>query len=212
MTDSERCVIYLRVSTVRQSEENQFESCKQYAEARDFDVVETVREKKSAYKNGSQEKKSEIMERARKGEFQHIVVWSLDRWTREGAESLMKDLRRMDRWGVELHSVQEEFLDTFNDSNFGQIVREFVTKILAWQAELESIRRGERVREAYERKMQGDSGQNSWGRSKTSFDVSNALKMHANGLGYRKIAEKLDADVSYGTVRNRLKEIEDEEE
>lgn len=206
--EEEKCVIYLRVSSKKQDEENQFSSCKRYAEARGFEIDEIYREKRSAYKEENQIKKAKIMERARKGEFSHVIVWALDRWTREGSKRLLEDIDRLSKYGVELHSLQESFLDQINiQGELGEIIRNFISSLLAWEAKMESKRKGERVREAYERKSQAADGEFSWGRRKTSFDIDRALELRADGLGYRKIADELEADVSYGTVRNRLKEM-----
>jgi len=205
---NEKAVIYLRVSTSDQDEENQLKECKRFCKSRGWKISDVFRDKgKSAFK-GEQEAKDELLSDARKGKYDHIVVWALDRWTREGAQKLIEDINRLESWNVKLHSVQEEFLDQFNmEGELGNILREFIQKILAWQAEMESKKKGERVKAAYQRKKERNENKD-WGRPEADFDVLKAKELREKeGKSWRKIAEELDTDVSYGTIRRKVKKV-----
>lgn len=200
--DVEKELIRLR------DEENQLRECKRFCETREWTIEHVFKDKgKSAFK-GEQEAKDNILSHARKGEFNHIVVWALDRWTREGAQKLIEDINRLESWNVKLHSVQEEFLDQFNmKGELGKILREFIQKILAWQAEMESKKKGERVKAAYQRKKERNENEN-WGRPEVNFDVLKAKELREKeGMSWRKIADELDTDVSYGTIRRKVKNM-----
>jgi DNA invertase Pin-like site-specific DNA recombinase len=203
-----KAALLLRVSSEDQEEENQLEQCRTFAKSRNWDIVEIYRENISAWRSTDRPEKNRLMKDARQGKFNHIVVWALDRWTRKGAEALIKELNRLDQWNVQLHSVQEDFLDNFNMSGeLGEIIREFLSKIVAWQAQLESKRKSERVKAAYRRKK--DKGElNGWGRKKAKFNIDRAIELRVDeGLGWRSIAEKLEEDVSFMTVKRRLEPI-----
>ncbi len=210
---TEPAAILLRVSSEEQEEENQREQCVQFAESRGWTIEDIFTENISAWKAQERPTKNELMKRSRQGHYDHIVVWALDRWTRRGAEQLIAELNRLEQWNVKLHSVQEDFLDQFNmEGELGRILREFIQKILAWQAQMESQRKSQRVKAAY-RRMKESGDLNGWGREKTEFDVDRAIELRVDeDLGWRSIAEQLDEDVSFMTVKRRIAPFTEEED
>lgn len=215
----EKVAIYLRVSSVKQDEENQMAACKKFCESRNWDVYDVYREQSRSAFKGEQRIKNNLMKDARKGKFNHIVVWALDRWTRRGADQLMVEINKLANWNIKLHSINEEFLDTFNmKGEIGKILREFIQKILGWQAHIESMRKSERVKAAYQRKKQNGEHSN-WGRPKVDFDLDKAIELRVKEeLGWRTITKEIDADVSFMSVKRHVetaieeakKEIEEE--
>ncbi|MBI1744299.1 recombinase family protein, partial [Candidatus Acetothermia bacterium] len=139
---------------------------------------------------------------ARAGEFKHIVVWALDRWTRQGSEVLIRDLNDLSLWGVKLHSVQEDFLDSFNvEGELGAILRRFISEVLAWQARLEAIKLSDRVKAAYNRKREAGELAD-WGRPAKELDHEAVQAKYVETRSLRKTAEHFGC--SYQTVRRLL--------
>jgi len=69
-----KAVIYARVSTEEQKTENQVEVLREWAKQRGLTLVKVYEETASAWKNGHQKRLAELMEDARKGKFQVVMV------------------------------------------------------------------------------------------------------------------------------------------
>lgn len=196
--------LYLRASTEEQNEENQLSACKQFCEVRGWQIVHIYKDRLSAYQDDVARTDYEACKRdARAGKFQHIVVWALDRWTRQGIDTLIRDLNDLSLWGVQLHSVQDSFLD--ESLNFpgelGKAIRNFLIQLTAAQAKAESQRISDRVKAAYYRKREaGELG--NWGRRPIELDL-NAVRVKYDELGsLRKTAQHFG--VSHEKIRNAL--------
>jgi putative DNA-invertase from lambdoid prophage Rac len=77
----QRVALYTRVSTSDQSCERQIAELTAYADRADFEIVATVKETASGAKNDRAERKK-VMELARKGLVDMILVTELSRWGR----------------------------------------------------------------------------------------------------------------------------------
>ena len=60
------------------------------------------------------------MEAASRREFDTVLVWSLDRFSREGIGRTFGHLKRLDSYGVKFRSYSESFLDT--TAKFAELV------------------------------------------------------------------------------------------
>jgi DNA invertase Pin-like site-specific DNA recombinase len=60
------------------------------------------------------------MEAASRREFDTVLVWSLDGFSREGICKTSGHLKRLDSYGVRFRSYSESFLDTTGE--FGELV------------------------------------------------------------------------------------------
>ena len=80
-----------------------------------------------------------MMKDAKRGAFQVLVIWALDRFGRSMTGNLA-DVLELDRVGVQVVSVRESWLDT------GSPVRTLLLAIFSWLAEQERVRIGERTR------------------------------------------------------------------
>ncbi len=198
-----RAAIYLRVSTEEQDEENQRVACERVAQTRGWEIAEVYRDRLSGYREEVERPGYEACkEAARRGEFQHIVVWSVDRWTRQGAYAFLQDLNLLNSWGVQLHSVQESFLDQLNvEGELGRILRDFVAQLIALQAKMESSKLSDRVKAAYQRKLrEGDLGE--WGRRPIQLDPGAVEAKYGELRSLRKVAQHFG--VSHEKVRALL--------
>ena len=85
------------------------------------------------------------MRDAQAGRFSHLLVWALDRLSRQGSEASLRLVRRFEELGVRVVSLQEPWLESSGDS------RELLIAVAGHTARTESQRRGERVKAARER-------------------------------------------------------------
>jgi putative DNA-invertase from lambdoid prophage Rac len=141
MTKPKRAAIYLRVSTDRQTAENQLAEVQQLAEARGFAPV-VYRETESAAKK--RPVLDGLMEDARRGKVRAVVVWALDRLDRNMVECINRVVE-LDRLGVPVISVREAWLDTSGPTRSLQVA------IFGWVAEQERGRLIERTKAGLER-------------------------------------------------------------
>ena len=134
-----RAALYLRVSKAdgSQTVENQRPEVEQLVRARGFEVVHAYEEQASAAKH--RPKYEAMLKDARRGRFQVLVVWALDRFGRSMVGNL-QDVLELDRLGVQVVSVREAWLDT------GSPVRTLLIAIFSWVAEQERARLIERTK------------------------------------------------------------------
>jgi DNA invertase Pin-like site-specific DNA recombinase len=150
-----KAAVWLRVSTDHQDSDNQvpeldtFLAHHGYAEAAHYVVSD------SAWKDGTggpeyRKILQAAMDAAWRGEFSVIVVWSLDRLTRGGAEDALRLIRQFRQRGCTVVSVRESWLNGTPE------VQDVLVAFAGWMAERESARRSERIRAGLaRRKAQG---------------------------------------------------------
>lgn len=145
-----KAVAYLRVSTATQNPENQMAQIKRYCEALNVQIVKTYIDYDSGGRNDRREFQR-MLDDSDRGMFDLLIIWSLDRFTREGISNTLGYLERLKRNGIAVRSVQESWLNT-SDEGVGQLM----LAIFAWLAKQERERIAERVRAGLDRaKRQG---------------------------------------------------------
>jgi DNA invertase Pin-like site-specific DNA recombinase len=140
-----KAAIYIRVSTKEQTAGNQRPALEQYAQNRGFDIVAVYSEEESAWRAGHQIELAQLYTDAKKGKFQLVLVWALDRLTREGALGILKIVQRFKEVGVRIYSLQEPWTEAPGE------LAELLYAITGWVANMESKRRSERVRAGMDR-------------------------------------------------------------
>jgi DNA invertase Pin-like site-specific DNA recombinase len=75
-----------------------------------------------------------------------LVVWALDRLTREGAEGALRVIRLFRERGCVIVSVQESWL------NGSPEIQDVLVAFAGWMAKQESDRKSERIRAGLERR------------------------------------------------------------
>ena len=133
--------LYIRVSTERQTCENQVAELRQLAAARGLEPL-LYREVESAAK--ARPVFDRMLADARAGRIRAILVWALDRLHRSMLGSI-QDVLECDRIGVPVISVREPWLDTSGP------VRPLLVAIFWWVAEQERARLIERTKAGIER-------------------------------------------------------------
>jgi putative DNA-invertase from lambdoid prophage Rac len=138
---------YLRVSTDGQTADNQLPAIETYAKSRGYEITAIYREEASAWKNGHQRELSRFLNDIKTGRrrYEVLLVWSLDRLSREGPLVVLTLINDLKALGVKVESVQEPF--TSLPYGFDSVIYSF----LAWIAKFESDRRSERTKEGLAR-------------------------------------------------------------
>jgi DNA invertase Pin-like site-specific DNA recombinase len=210
----EKAVIYLRVSTEKQTEESQLEPCKKLCEEKGWEIIAPPFKDHgiSAYKNSYRPQYNEVCNLVRAKKIQHIVVWALDRWTRKGPKELQHAFEFLSENGVQLHSIHELFLDNLNiPGNWGYVIRQTVIGLLGTMAEAESQLKSERV--LISEKFQKSIKDGTVGRQPIPQDAELKIaELLKQGKKWKEIREQVTYKTKYGkehhvtdSVINRIK-------
>lgn len=163
MIPNKRVVVYTRVSSGDQHPENQLLQLRKYAETLGLKIV---REYVDYASGGSKDRKEFhlMLSHSDQGHFDLLLLWSLDRFSREGISNTLAYLQRLKNNNVAVKSLKDTWLDT-RDQGIAQLL----LAIMSWVAEQERKRISERVRAGLQRaKSQGKK----LGRPKQSKDKS----------------------------------------
>ncbi len=108
-----KAVIYARTSTSEQSTDNQVPVLQDWAKQRDFEVVEVYQETESAWKSGHQKELARLLSDCRNGryKFDVVLVWALDRLSREGAAAILNLINALEVYCVQVISYQEPWTE-----------------------------------------------------------------------------------------------------
>jgi len=137
--------LYVRVSTEEQTELNQLAVLNEWATKRDFEIVGAYRDIGTAWQHSDQKELRQMIEDARKGMFQIILIWSLDRLTRGGIGKIFQILDTLKEYNVRVISHQESWTDTPSE------LQPLLFSVYAWVAQQESKRISERTKIGMER-------------------------------------------------------------
>jgi len=132
--------IYERVSTSKQDPENQGAQLRVFSNRQAWSVVHEFTDVVSGSKSERDRPQfRKLMEAASRREFDLVLFWALDRFSREGVLPTLHHLQRLDSWGVAWRSYTEQYLDSTG------IFKDAVISIMATIAKQENIRRSERI-------------------------------------------------------------------
>lgn len=201
ITSAPRAVGYIRVSTGKQalSPEAQKEKIQAMAAMQGAKLVELVTDRESA-KEGSIRKRAgvvRILEMAKSGQVDRIVIAKLDRLTRSVVD-LGEMLAVLDKHHVSLVSATETWMDT--SSAAGRMIINIITSVAQWEREAIA----ERTREVLQYKRAHGQVYNHtpYGYSKKGDRLTPApseqriigqvKRMRASGTALRAIAERLN--------------------
>jgi DNA invertase Pin-like site-specific DNA recombinase len=127
-----------------------------------------------------------LMSDAAQRQFDVVVFWALDRFSREGVYETHVYLKRLDDAGVRFRSFTEPYLDSCG------LFRDAVISILAVIAKQERVRLRERVVAGLQRARQnGTRSGKPIGRPKLIFHRDRALGLRQQGLSWSEIARSL---------------------
>lgn len=205
-----RVAMYLRVSTKprktprpdkdagrEQTVENQRIKLIEFAKAMDWTVVAEYADQESGAKSDRAQFLA-MMAAASRREFDCLLVWSLDRFSREGIGKTLAHLNKLADYKIAIRSFSEPFLDTTTE--FGELIK----AIFAFFAAFERKRIIERTKAGmYRAKSHGTRSGKAIGRPKLVVDRSKALALRRQGLSVRRIAAKLK--ISNGSAHALLR-------
>jgi DNA invertase Pin-like site-specific DNA recombinase len=153
-----KAAIWARVSTKDQDEQNQLIELRELAAARGYDVVTEIVTEDSAWasaaggSNGKgkefEARRTALLEGARLGKYQVVLVWGLDRLSRRGAEDMLAFTRKLSATGCGLFSLKDPWAEDLSNP----MVRELLLGIFATIARFESERRSDRIRAGLNRR------------------------------------------------------------
>lgn len=181
----ERVALYARVSTKdgRQDTENQLIALREYCRKQSWEVAGEYVD----HETGGTSKRphfQRLFADARRRQFDLVLFWSLDRFSREGVLATLNHLERLTAAGCHWRSYTEEYLDSCG------IFRDAVLSILATIAKQERVRRSERASAAISRlRRQGRT--EHLGRPRLVVDRDRAKRLHSQGASIRAIAAEL---------------------
>jgi DNA invertase Pin-like site-specific DNA recombinase len=189
-----RIALYARVSTKDkgQDHENQLRELRDFVARKSGEGWTPAGEyvDKASGKTADRPQFRQLFEDASRKEFDLVLFWSLDRFSREGVLETLQHLQRLSSSGVEWFSFREEYLRSVG------VFRDAVLAILAAIAKQERIRISERVTAGLSRaKAQGKV----LGRPRAAVRPARVLALRDRGLSIRKIAEEVG--VSHMTVQ-----------
>jgi DNA invertase Pin-like site-specific DNA recombinase len=191
-----RCVLYARVSTKKerglQNPETQLRQLRDFAATQNWEVTAEYID----HESGSKADRPEflrMMDAASRREFDVLLFWSVDRFSREGIVPVLTNLKRLSKYGVQYRSYQESFIDT--TSEFGDVLAAFVAKI----AELERKRIRARINAGLERAR---AQHKVLGRPRLAVPREKVWAMKDAGKSIREIGETLK--LSHGTVQRAI--------
>ena len=182
MTDT-RVALYARTSTKdgRQDTANQLRQLREFCARQGWQIVAEYIDQASG-KRGDREQFQAMFTAASRREFDTVLFWSLDRFSREGVYETLTHLQRLTAYGVGYRSFSEPFLDSCG------MFKDAIISVLATLAKQERVRLSERVVAGLQRaKSQGRVG----GRPKAVFDRSKVTALRDAGQSLGQIAEQI---------------------
>lgn len=187
-----KVAIYCRVSKDEnekdnryQNPENQLKALREYCQAQKWEIESEYTDRWSgADPNRPQFK--ELLIAANRRYFDAILVWKLDRFSREPMFVVMGYIRQLKEKNVGLISMTESWLDTRDDNPMSELI----LSIMTWMAAEERRKISERTKLGIEKKK--SDGTYKGGRPKGSTDKKPRKKkgyyLKKGGLRNRKVS------------------------
>jgi DNA invertase Pin-like site-specific DNA recombinase len=177
-----RCALYVRVSTGQQETANQEHLLRELAHKLGWNVIGTYSDEISGSKSERQRPGfRSMMESASRREFDVLLFFALDRFSREGALPTLNHLARLDAYGVGWRSYTEPWIDSTG------IFRDAVISIMATIAKQERIRLSERTRAGLARARREGK---TLGRPRVAADAAMIRALRRDGISWSEIARR----------------------
>lgn len=177
-----KVALYTRVSSRdNQDPKNQLHQLREFCAAQNWTIVREYEDRVSG-KRADRDEFQQMFDAASRRQFDAVLFWALDRFSREGVFETLQHLQRLTSYGVGFRSFTEQYLDSCG------IFRDAVIGILAAIAKQERVRLSLRTIAGLERsRAQGRIG----GRPRLSCDRSKVLKLHAAGKSLAAISREM---------------------
>jgi len=202
-SDGPRAALYLRISTQdgRQTEENQRRELKSLLDREGYDLVGEFVDHESGRKGRrSRSGFNEMFEAAERGDFDILVFWSLDRFSREGIRKTIHYLQQLEAVGVHFRSYTEPYLNTDNE-----LVSHILLAVMSYFAEYEAKKISRRTKAGLERAR--EEGKQVGRPSKFSKYKDQLQTLQEEGAS--KAEMKRQTGLAYNTVKSYLKRLDE---
>ncbi len=175
--------LYSRVSTKDKGQdvENQLRQLREFCAKQGWNVASEYVDHASG-KCSDREQFQAMFAAASRREFDCVLFWSLDRFSREGVYETLQHLQRLTGYGVGYRSFSEQYLDSCG------LFKDAVISILATIAKQERVRLSERTIAGLQRaKLQGRIG----GRPRKECDRDRLADLRRSGMSLGQIAAQV---------------------
>jgi DNA invertase Pin-like site-specific DNA recombinase len=122
-----------------------------------------------------------------------VLVWALDRFTREGVLETFEHIRKLTSYGVAFESYTEPHFRTTGPAG------ELMTAVAAWVAKQERIRISNRTKAGLERAKRAGK---HCGRPRKVWRRDEAIRLRDEGMSWRRISAQLGVPVK--TMRDSI--------
>jgi len=143
-----KVAIYARVSKDEHEKDNRFQNpenqlrvLRNYCKAKEYEIFKEYIDKKSGA-DASRESFREMLYHAELKLFDAIIIWKLDRFSREPMYVVMGYINKLKKRGIGLVSTTETWLDTTAENP----VSELILSIMAWFSAEERRKISERTK------------------------------------------------------------------
>jgi DNA invertase Pin-like site-specific DNA recombinase len=123
-----------------QDPENQLVTLRDFAQAMKYEIAEEYIDRMSGA-NPARPEFRRMLQDASMRRFQGIIVWKLDRFSREGIINTMAYIKQLKERGIWLKSLTEGWLDTSQEG-----ITDIVLAIMSWAAAEERKKISERTK------------------------------------------------------------------
>jgi DNA invertase Pin-like site-specific DNA recombinase len=177
-------VLYARVSTrdKGQDTENQLAQLREFCAKQNWTISREYIDHMSGKTAHRRTQFQSMLAAAARREFDLILFWSLDRFSREGVLPTLKHLELITSYGVQWKSFTEQYFDSCG------IFRDAIISIAATLAKQERVKISERTIAGLERaRRNGRVG----GRPHRVVDRDRLRQLRADGRSFREIATEV---------------------
>ncbi|MBI1742159.1 recombinase family protein [Candidatus Acetothermia bacterium] len=181
--------IYCRISTNKQELANQLDALKSFARKRNFKVKHVFCDVASG-KRADRVEFNKMMSATAQRKFDVILVWALDRLSREGMTKTVNLIEHLNKIGVDVVSYTEPYLDTTNE-----LARNILLAVVSTLAKAEREKISERTKAGLERlKREGKKLGRPPVSEKTKIKVQQLL---TESKGVRAIARAMNVSPAF---------------
>jgi DNA invertase Pin-like site-specific DNA recombinase len=195
-----RAAIYVRVSTDKQTVENQLRELRQIAERRGWEVVEEYRDAGISGSKGREQRPGldRMLKDASKRRFDVVMAWAIDRLGRSLID-LLGTIQNLEAYGVDLY-LDQQAIDTTTPAG------KLMFQVAGAFAEFERSMIRQRVNAGLRRAVEQGK---TLGRPKIDAAIERRILRHLQaGKGILKVAR--ECDVGTGTVQRIALEMRGE--
>jgi DNA invertase Pin-like site-specific DNA recombinase len=193
-----RAAIYVRVSTDKQTVENQVRELRQIAERRGWEVVAQYSDAGISGSKGRDDRPGldQMLKDARRRRFDIVMAWAIDRLGRSLID-LLGTIQALEACGVDLY-LDQQSLDTTTPAG------RLMFQVTGAFAEFERSMIRQRINAGLKRAVEAGK---TLGRPRTSDKVEKRIQEHLRaGKGINKVARELG--VGTGTVQRIAREMD----